>query len=544
MDVPERDEKTAEAADAALAARHLEVLRNLLARDYLSRADWSYALRDVAEMARLGLHSSEALVATRDAEAGRWTAVTSDGRTLDDQEISERGSRSVLEYVRAHERPLLTMVGRDPRLTSASVDSLAIEFVLAVPLWFWDVTKEHPVRQLGGCLYVHRTAKDRPFTDADVALIEDITRIAEPTLNLLSHLKDVTSQLAASHDRLEELTRLAARLGAFETHDPEFARETLDTLRRAASAQKVSVLILGPTGSGKTHVAQAYHEECPRRGEAFVTLDGAQATSAETLAAELFGYAASSGYANAPPKGRAGKAQLAHKGTLFIDEVAALSPELQQRLLRLLQSGSFSPLGTAEEVQVDVQVIAATNADLTDLVRSGRFREDLYWRLGEITIRLPPLSKRVADIPHLARQFLEKARERYGRTDVSGFSDGALGALLRHDWARAGNIRGLERTVNRAVLLARPGTVSLDVDDVPLEEMGGPSDEPRSRPIDGGKPKSDEAQRVPDLDAVKAAIRLHGSGTAAAKALGITRDTLVWRLRKVGLTIEDVLSAP
>src|SRR5262249_31711064 len=156
----------------------------------------------------------------------------------------------------------------------------------------------------------------------DVQLILDITRIVQPSLNLLRALGRLETDLEASRREVQELRASAAgrwALGRYETHDPWFAENVLEPLRRVSSASKVGILLLGPTGSGKSHLAQAYHYACPRKAGPFVTLDCSQVTSAETLASELFGYAANSGYANAPAKGRPGKAQSAHGGTLFVD---------------------------------------------------------------------------------------------------------------------------------------------------------------------------------------------------------------------------------
>jgi len=600
----------------AVSAHHLQVLRGLLSRDYLTRADWSWALKDLAQMAKEALHASEALVALAD-EGGRWTAVTSDGGRLTGEEISRRGSLAVLEEIRKHGEPLLTS-----GLVALGVDSESLRLhdvgsVLAVPVRFWDVHRESPERTLGGCLYTHRTRHEDPFSEADVDLMVDITRIVEPTLNLLRYLTNVETDLMASRLALEELRSAEAgtphRLGDYVTHDADFARNVIATLKRVSSAQRVGLLILGPTGSGKSHLAQAYHYESPRRNGPFVILDCSQVTSAETLTAELFGYGPNSGFSNAPPKGRAGKAQLAHGGTIFIDEIGSMPLDLQQKLLRLIQEGTFSPLGASDEHAVDIQVIAASNEDLRRLVKTKRFREDLFWRIGEVTIELPPLDKRTADIPHLARAFLEKAKARYGRSDIQGLSPTALDALSRHAWSRAGNVRGLEHTVNRSVLLAPAGTRLLDAEAVELDVAFDETSSGRIPPIilpvgrsvrrlippaqrdrlrvllarkiasgggtlsamavdrevatafgyeRGSMPEStlnlwireldledllaQERQKKretsTDLDSIREAIRRHGSGTAAARALGMTRDALVWQLRKQGLTIEDVLA--
>lgn len=288
----------------ASAARHLKVLRGLLTRDTVGRADWDQTLRDLARMAQEAIAFSAALVAQPGAEPGSWSAVTGDGQRLGNPEISRGGLHGILEKVRETGKPLFQ---RDEP-----------ESVLAVPIQFWDVTAENSTPRLGACLVLRRSRGEEPFGEEDLGLIQDIALIVQPTLNLLRHAANLEATLLASREELKEL-RQAAReerqsLGDYETHDPAFGKNVLSTLRRVASAGKVGLLILGPTGSGKNHLARAYHDGCPRREGPFVTLDCAQVTSADTLTAELFGYALNSGFANAPPKGRPGKAQLAPPG--------------------------------------------------------------------------------------------------------------------------------------------------------------------------------------------------------------------------------------
>ncbi|MBH25017.1 MAG: hypothetical protein CMH57_11285 [Myxococcales bacterium] len=578
---------------------HLEVLRRLLARDYLTSADWAGALGDLARMAREGLEADRGLVAYLEPGGERWSAIDDEGRLLSAAEISKRGSTQVLERVVQQQAPVLTTT-QPLAVHSESVQRHDIHSVLAVPLFWRDVTSEQPRRYLGACLYVHRAGARGPFTQADVALVTDIAHIAQPNLNLLRHLRAVESELQEHRAALERAQRwgdVGARLGGLETLDPTFAREVIEPLKRVSRAHKVGLLILGPTGSGKTHLARAYHQASARSGGPFVTLDCGQITSVETLSAELFGYAARSGYANAPTRGRPGKAQLADGGTLFIDEIGTLPAQLQRHLLRLVQEGRFAPLGSSAEVEVDVQIVSATNDDLKAMVAEGTFREDLYWRIREIEVRIPPLDERQADIPALAEGFLERARARFGRDDVEALTPGAAHRLVCHPWSRHGNIRGLEHTINRAVLLAPP-----DTPDIGAEALGLAGEAPR-RPDRGASARSDDAvvrgallramerlaynasamARDPQLLAelervgepiplttlnlwlrelelydtlqagrreqkaeryheIVAAIREHGSGSAAARALGLTRDALVWQLRKAGKTIGDVLA--
>jgi transcriptional regulator with GAF, ATPase, and Fis domain len=311
--------------------------------------------------------------------------------------------------------------------------------------------------------------RHRAFSAADVEIVLDIARLAQPTLNMLRCLEQVQQALDRSREALETLRAANARefrLGAYQTFDPWFAREVLEPLKRVSRADRVNILVLGPTGAGKTHLAEAYHYECPRAAGPFVVLDCAQVTSVETLSAELFGYAPDSGYANAPRGGRPGKAQLAHRGTLFIDEIGCLPAELQQKLLRLIERGEFSPLGSGEVRRVDLQILSATNEDLAGLVRLGRFREDLFWR--------------ISDIPHLARGFLRRACERIARTGLEDLDETALHRLLKHDWARAGNVRGLERTIFRSVLLAPPGIRRLEALHLQLQQIDATAPAPRA----------------------------------------------------------------
>ena len=525
--------------------RHLAVLRELLRNDYLTRGDWDYALGDLARMIKDAVGAREALVALSQAGSATWSAVTSAGKALNEETISRHASLSVLEHVRRTGKPVLT-TREALELRSESISRHGLHSVISVPLSWWDPSEDRPERVFGGCIYADRAAEEDPFTEQDVELALDIAEIAQRTLNVLRHLRDVTTTLESTRVELLDLRRAAAKdyaLGDFTTRDPWFAKNVLVPLQRISKADRVCLLLLGPTGSGKSHLAHAYHFESPRRNRPFIVLDCAQVTSEQTLAAELFGYAPRSGFANAPEQGRAGAASLADGGTLFIDEIGCLSLELQQRFLSLLQTGSFSPLGSSQRKTVDLQILAATNEALETQVQKGRFREDLMWRLSELILRLPSLNDRPADIQPLAEQFLQRARARFGRGDGLGFTAPALTKLLRHDWSRAGNIRGLEQTVHRSLLLAAPGTRLLEESDLRfsadftgIEALPAQPSQP-----DPPRRRGSRARPKPDLETIVASVRQHGSGKFAADELGITRGTLIWQLRKAGLTIGSIL---
>lgn len=520
------------------AEEQLALLRTVLHRDYLTIADWELAVKELARMVKSAVRAQEVLVAIHDPAEGTWVAVTSGGRRLNDDEISEVASRSALERVRLSQHAEVDTGDLELDARSPSVHGRRIAGMLVVPIFFWDVTRGAADRVLGGCLYAHRTRAREPFGDVDVALVGDIARIAEPTLNLLRHLGKVETDLEATQAELQHLRHRSAaesRLGRYASRDPWMARNVLEPLQRAASVDRVGLVILGPTGSGKTHLAESYHNECPRRGRSFIVLNCGSFRSATILGPELFGFSADSGYQNAPRRGRPGKALLAHGGTLFLDEIGCLPMELQPQLLRLVEQGRFSPLGSSEELHVDVQLITATNEDLQDLVRRGTFREDLYWRISDVVVTLPPLSARLLDIEDLARSLLAAALQKTRRTDVGSIADGALQALAAFDWSRAGNIRGLQKTLERSLILAPAGTTILQRRHLVFQGL------PDAAPATAGPDGSATRRSSAELETIKAAIRHHGKATAAAKALGLSYRELYWRLQRAGLSVHRVL---
>lgn len=460
--------------------RHLLALRALLRRDFLTVPSWRESLTEAAEAARTVVCGRRAFVALRDEE-GAWAGFLDDGTALDEAVVHLVGSVTLMEKVHANCEPVITSVAQPLLTRSHSIERNDVRNVLVVPVRTWSREGEQPVARAVGCLYVDRAGDAPPFEQPDIDIVLDLANLLERTLGVLRQLTVAEKELGRARRHLR--AQLTSELETYQLHhvhsrEPEFIRNVLEPLKRAARADRVGVLLVGPTGAGKTHLAHSFHYESRRREGPFVVFDCGQVSSSEALGAELFGFAKQSGF-SAPKEGRLGKAALADGGTLFIDEIATLPLDLQQRLLRVIEKRRFTPLGTAEELEVDVQVVAASNADLAQLVREGRFREDLYWRLSEVAVRVPPLDERKADLPGLVQLFLRKAAERFGRSALAGIEPLAMERLVGFPWSRAGNTRGLENAMNRSVLMAQDDRTVLEADDLVLPDLLPEPVEPR-----------------------------------------------------------------
>jgi DNA-binding NtrC family response regulator len=282
-----------------------------------------------------------------------------------------------------------------------------------------------------------------------------------------------------------------------------------------------NVLVTGEHGTGKEVVARRLHAVSQRRAEAFVAID-AGALAEALLESALFGHV--KGAFTDARADRPGAFALAHRGTIFLDEIGNMPASQQAKLLRVLQSGEFSAVGSAKVERVDVRVIAATNADLGAEVQAGRFREDLLYRLNTVEIRLPPLRERREDVPLLAARFLARTRERYGKP-AAALSPEAMDALLAHAWP--GNVRELEHVIERAVLLAHGDRIEEADLGLRLQPATGPT-----TALDHLTLEQAERQVIE-----RAIRRASGNVNEAAKALGLSRSALYRRLQLQGIKV-------
>ena len=312
----------------------------------------------------------------------------------------------------------------------------------------------------------------------------------------------------------------------------------LDLVTQVASSRS-TILITGETGTGKELIAKAIHANSPRVDHAFVPVNSGSLPT-ELLESTLFGHV--KGAFTSAVQNKKGAFEVAHKGTIFFDEVGTIGPETQAKLLRVIQEKEFTPLGSNDVVKVDVRILAATNADLRKMVEEKKFREDLYYRLNVININLPPLRDRREDIPILASHFLEKfSKENDKFVDANGrttlrFDPEAMQLLLDHNWP--GNVRELENIVERAVVLASTSVIPLDVLPDYLLHAGGI----RIRRNENGALPADASlwEIVADFERrtiIEHLERFNWSQTEAAEALRVPLSTLNQKIKRLNIDV-------
>ena len=297
----------------------------------------------------------------------------------------------------------------------------------------------------------------------------------------------------------------------------------------------VTVLIQGESGVGKEIVAHALHLNSLRRDKPFIKVNCA-ALPDNLLESELFGY--EKGAFTGAYRPKPGKFELAHSGTIFLDEIGDISPSLQAKFLQVLQDGGFSRLGGKTDIQVDVRVLVATNRDLQEAVRGGRFREDLYYRLNVVNIFVPPLRERRQEIPVFVNHFLDKYGKKYNKR-VSTPSPQLMRMLTRHQWP--GNVRELENMMKRLVVLGDEEAIMEELSSKvegkkPLKKMS-PQPHAPIAPLLPLKQVSQRAAMEAEREAIlKALVHTNWNRKRAAKLLNISYKAILYKIRQYGLT--------
>jgi two-component system response regulator AtoC len=353
--------------------------------------------------------------------------------------------------------------------------------------------------------------------------------------------------LVRENRRLQEQLEQYARVLSSEAHgafsfgaivgDSPPLRDVLAKVEQVAQTA-ATVLLRGETGTGKEMVARAIHINSPREARPFIRVNCA-ALAPGVLESELFGH--EKGAFTGAMARRAGRFELADGGTLFLDEVGDITPDVQVKLLRVLQEREFERVGGVETVKVDVRVISATHRDLEALIGEGKFREDLYYRLNVFPITLPPLRDRPDDVAALVEHFIQKFAQSSGKT-VRGIDPDALAQLQAYSWP--GNVRELENVIERALILARGATLGVADLDFGRRAASAGATVAAARPgaitspAESGESGRSFYKRISDQERseiVAAVERAQGNIAHAARSLGINRSTLYYRMRKHNL---------
>ncbi|HUA86782.1 MAG TPA: sigma 54-interacting transcriptional regulator [Bryobacteraceae bacterium] len=368
---------------------------------------------------------------------------------------------------------------------------------------------------------------ERAFDHDDVAFLEQVAhQVAIAVENALQYEAAIRDRDSETTQRLYLEQEVRAQFGAI-VGESAALKATLDLVSVVAPTDS-NVLILGETGTGKELIARAIHDLSPRRERAFVKLNCA-AIPLGLLESELFGH--EKGAFTGAIAQKTGRFELAHKGTLFLDEVGDIPLELQAKLLRVLQEQEFERLGSTRTHKVDVRIIAATHRDLPAMVKQSTFREDLYYRLRVFPIGVPPLRHRGEDIPKLVRHFTELYARRMNK-QIREIPSPVMEALVRYPWP--GNVRELQNFIERAVILSPDSVLR-----APTSELDGfPSHTGAGISAPGFEPMTglQEVERDHILRALEASRWVVGGRNGAAQRLGMKRTSLVYRMRKLRIT--------
>lgn len=378
----------------------------------------------------------------------------------------------------------------------------------------------------------------QPDADQFVLINASPVKLDDKIIGAVALETDMTTQLKLHHRHLHMTSQMIEpqtekRLGNPMPHpfsaiigSSRQIQQTLDMVKKI-STTKATVLILGESGVGKELFAKAVHESREDNHSPFIAIN-CGAIPASLFESELFGYERGA-FSGADQKGKKGKIELARGGTLFLDEIGEMPLDMQVKLLRVLQERNYYPVGGTSLSQADCRIVAATNKDLYELVKEGRFREDLYYRLNVLTIEIPPLRERKEDIFELTESFLLEFSVLYNRS-IQEVPHTVMHALLQYSWP--GNVRELRNTIERLVVLSTDGRVKWEY--LPMSIIGTsmPPLVSESLDFDSLQHEVDKCERELISKVMK---QKNGNKRAAAQRLGISRATLYSKMSKLGI---------
>jgi len=390
---------------------------------------------------------------------------------------------------------------------------------------------------------LYKTMRDLGYTSKDIeGALSDCQSIAKEQLGHFSELVElIGSEIETLHEEItmreNKISQLNKELGTRYRYDNMIGKSSvmqdlynlLDKIKHSAS----TVLVQGENGTGKELIAKAIHYNSPRKDRIFV-VQNCSAFNENLLESELFGHV--KGSFTGAVKDKKGLFEIANGGTFFLDEIGDMSLSMQVKILRVLQEGTFTPVGATEPKKVDVRIIAATNRNIKEMIAKGEFREDLYYRINVINITVPPLRDRKEDIPILAEFFIDKNHKETGLPKKK-ISKGILAKLMEYNWP--GNIRELENEIERMIVLAG--------DDPTMEESLLSSRISQAQPVmstSGGTQKTPtkyvgtlkDAIEALERDLISEGLKSNGwNKSKLAKELGISRASLISKVERYGL---------
>jgi len=430
-------------------------------------------------------------------------------RNLSDESIIsiKEHSSSVVNKVLENQMPLVSVdAQQDDRFSGAeSIVIQQIHSVICTPLIYQE--------EMMGAIYMDRRISKEKFNEQSLEFLKTFSTqaaIAIQNARLFNLLRDENKKLK---EQISLSEKFADIIGKSEPMHRIFE------LVHTVAATNATVLLEGESGTGKELIARAIHANSPKKDKPFIPIF-CGSLSENLLESELFGH--KKGSFTGASEDKPGLFEEAHGGTVFLDEITEIGQNVQTKLLRIIQEGEFKRVGETHLRKVDVRFVSATNKDLEEEVKAGRFREDLFYRLNVIKIKMPPLRKRTGDIIFLAEHFLKLFSQKNKKT-FSGFSKDAIKYLQEYNWP--GNVRELENTIERAVILCNTPEITPDVFQLRKAES--------SMPL--GKTLKD----INKFAILKTIEMTGGNRTNAAKILGVSRRWLQYQLKEWGMVDEN-----
>lgn len=497
---------------------------NCLALKIIAAPDVDAALQEVvAETSRLTNADGASLLLVNPSHGNAATSNSSLfvtlARSAGDKNDARFGqlSRNVSGWILKNQSALLSEnLAQDERFAGLALLHNADFGAVGVPIWVAE--------KIAGTLMVFK-AGVLANTAAIAAWLQQIAAQVAPALDKLQRLQEL------SEENLYYRQSLIAQHGFTGVIAKSEAMKSIFALLQRVTPGDARVLIEGDSGTGKELIARTLHFNGPRKDKKFIAVD-CGAIPENLLESELFGYV--KGAFTGAMQNRKGLFQEADGGTLFLDEINNMPMPLQAKLMRVLQEGEVRPLGSNVPQKVDVRVVAASSRSLAELVKEGKFREELFFRLKVVTLRLPPLRERTGDIPLLANHFLKKYAKQY-KKPLAALDPAAMAILQNYAWP--GNIRELEHTIEQAVVLAAPEAVILTANDLPEEIKQSDSDSMQALEQMTDLTAAVEALEMRMIKNALAATR--GNKSQTAEKLGLSRRGLLNKLERYKIAVEE-----